>query len=453
MVADKRAQPKKWEEKGWTKMKEKKGLSMFRFIVGSALGIFLFFIKIPIGGAMTLPMDWLTGVVKSLLADYNLPIAVIGSVGYLYLIIKKKFWKGRPFEIILNAISILTAMLIFCDALGVLPAFFVEDGTYQAALDTMIPFNVGIFVIMFLLPPLIGYGLPEALGVFARPLTRPLFDLPGVSAVTVVSAFMGNFTAGHLQTDVLYQKGKLTHREAAIIATGFCTSSVGLIMSVCAAGGQMEKFTTIFFLVFVCTLIITAVTAHIYPLNQYPKTYLSGVTPAPEEKERGNIFVNACKTGIRVCERSTAIIPTCLKFGVSTLPTMANLVTSGVGCMFLFSLINKHTPVFTWIGYLFWPLYKLVGFQDVGLVAGAVGINAVDNVTSQLTLATTAGADSMTVLFGCGFGIMTVIFFGAFLASLYSTKIDVKIKDLLIIWIERTALTILLWGLISRLLA
>ena len=74
--------------------------------------------------------------------------------------------------------------------------------------------------------------------------------MPGVSGVTVVSAFMGNFTVGYLQTDALYRQGKLTHKEVAIMATGFCTSSVGLIMSVCAAGGQMSKFTVLFFLDF-----------------------------------------------------------------------------------------------------------------------------------------------------------------------------------------------------------
>lgn len=70
----------------------------------------------------------------------------------------------------------------------------------------------------------------------------------------------------------------------------------------------------------------------------------------------------------------------------------------------------------------------------------------------QLTMATAAGADTMTVIFGCGFGIMTIIFFGTFLASLYSTKIKVKFQDLLLLWAERTALTILIWGFIARIL-
>jgi len=335
----------------------------------------------------------------------------------------------------------------------ILPSFIIEDGTYQKALATMVPFSVGIAVIMFLLPPLISYGLPEAIAVFARPLTRMLFDLPGVCAVTVVSAFMGNFTAGHLQTDALYRQGKITHKEAAIMATGFCTSSVGLIMSVCAAGGQMSRFTVLFFLIFVSTLAITGITSHIYPLCKYPNEYYEGVTPEIEEGSKGNMFVNAFHAGVKTCEGSLSIPKQCVIFGIRTMPTVANILVSGTACMFVFTVINKYTPLFTWIGMLFWPLLKLIGFQDVNLVAGAVGINAVDNVTSQLTLATAAGADAMTVIFGCGFGIMTIIFFGAFLASLYSTKIKVKFQDLLLLWGERTALTILIWGFIARMLA
>lgn len=428
--------------------------AVLRFTLASVFRIFVFFIKVPIGGSMILPIDWVTGQAKALLANFNLPIALIGCIGFAYLTVKGKFWKGKPFEILLNVISLIAVILVILDCFGALPRFLVEDGTFANAVNTMVPFNVGIFVIMFFLPPLISYGLPEALGVFARPLTRPLFNLPGVSAVTIVSAFMGNFTAGHLQTDVLYRNGKLTHREAAIIATGFCTSSVGLIMSVCAAGGQMSRFTLLFFLIFLVTLIITGITAHIYPLNKYPNKYYDGVTPQPEENEKGNPFTLAYHAGIDVClSNPGSVVVNCLKFGVRTLPTMAKLVASGIGCMFVFSMINKYTPVFTWIGFLFWPLYKLIGFQNIDLVAGAVGINAVDNVTSQLTLATAANADTMTVLFGCGFGIMTVIFFESFLASLYSTKINIKFKDLLLIWAERTALTVLLWGLVARILA
>lgn len=77
-------------------MKEKKGLSMFRFIVGSLLGIFLFFIKIPIGGAMTLPVDWVTGVVNSLLADYNL-----------------RHGKFMPFHIGLEGLSLFCGIVFF----------------------------------------------------------------------------------------------------------------------------------------------------------------------------------------------------------------------------------------------------------------------------------------------------------------------------------------------------
>ena len=281
-------------------------------------------------------------------------------------------------------------------------------------------------------------------------LTRPLFKLPGVSAVTVVSAFMGNFTVGHLQTNDLYTSGKINRQEAAIMATGFCTSSVGLIMSVCAAAGLMDRFTLIFFLIFVATLVITAITAHIYPLNKYPTTYYEGVEPQAEADEKGRVFQRAYEAGVGQCMNSKPIPEACVRFGIRAMPSVANITVSGVACNFVFSLINKYTPIFNLIGKIFFPLYYLVGFQDIDLVASAMGINAVDNTVSQVMLAT-SGADAMTVFFGCGCGIMTIVFFGAFIASLYSTKIKIKFQDLLLIWAERTALTIVIWGFVARL--
>lgn len=432
-------------------MKEK--IAVYRFIFGSLLGIFLFFVKIPVAGQNVLPVDWVCNIIKGLLSNYHLPLALIASVVTVYYLIKKQFWKGQPFEIFLNILSFAAIILFLCDLFGVMPQFIIDSGIYESSLQTMVPFSLGIAVIMFLLPPLISYGLPEAIGVFARPFTRPLFNLPGKSAVIVVSAFMGNFTVGHLQANDLYVSGKLTHKEAAIIATGFCTSSVGLIMSVCAAGGQMGRFSLLFFLIFVTTLAITAITAHIYPLCQYPSAYYEGAKPETEETVTGSFFKTAFQTGVNVCTESKPILRRCIEFGISSLPIVANIFVNGTACMIIFTMINRYTPLFTWIGMLFWPLLKLTGFHDINLVAGALGINAVDNVTSQLTLVTAAGASPMTVIFGCGFGIMTVIFFGAFLASLYSTKIHIKFVDLVILWVERTALTVVLWGLIARFLA
>ncbi len=442
-----------------TAQKERKAsatrtIATIRFFAAAIIGIVVFFVKLPIQGAMILPIDWLTGKISGALAPYVLPIGLICSVYVLYKLYITKFWKGRPFEIVLNLMSLMAVFLFILHALGRVPQFFVDNGVYHNALNTLGKFSITIATIMFFLPPLITFGLPEALGVFARPITRPLFKLPGKSAVIIVSAFMGNFTVGHMQANELYTKGKINYKEAVIIATGFCTSSVGLIMSVLAAAGQMSRFTLIFVLLFVCTLAITCITVHIYPLNKYPTTYFEGVSPAPEEYEKGgNMFRLAYETGLEVAENTDSIIKECVLFGIKSLPVVANIYVCGIGAMIGFGLINMYTPIFTWIGMIFYPLIKLVGLQDVGVIASSIGVNAVDNVTSQLMLVTTPGIAPSSLIFGCGFGIMTIIFFGAYLASLYSTEIKIKFLDLVLIWFERTCLTVLIWGFIARLIA
>lgn len=425
----------------------------FRFIIAAIIGIILFFVKLPVQGTMILPIDWITGKVSGTLAPFVLPIGLISSVYVAYNLYVTKFWKGRPFEIVLNLMAILAMVLFVCHAIGMMPQFFIDNGVYHNALNTLGKFTISIATIMFFLPPLIAFGLPEAIGVFARPITRPLFKLPGKSAVIIVSAFMGNFTVGHLQTNELYAKGKINHKESAIIATGFCTSSIGLIISVLGAAGQMKRFTLIFFLLLICTLVISCITAHIYPLNKYPTNYYEGVTPSPEEHEKGNMFKQAYEAGIEAAQNTNSITKECIQFGLKSLPVVAKIYVGGIGAMIAFGLINMYTPIFKWIGMIFYPLIKLVGLQDVEIIARSIGINAVDNVTSQLMLVTAPGVALSTVLFGCGFGILTVIFFGPYLASLYSTKIKIKFLDLVLIWFERTCLAILIWGTIVRFLA
>src|SRR5699024_8985112 len=73
---------------------------------------------------------------------------------------------------------------------------------------------------------LVGYGLMEFVGVLVQPVMRPVWRTPGRSAIDAVASFVGSYSLGLLITDRMYQAGRYTGREAAIIATGFSTVSV-----------------------------------------------------------------------------------------------------------------------------------------------------------------------------------------------------------------------------------
>ncbi|MHB1391695.1 MAG: hypothetical protein ACYCYE_01190 [Clostridia bacterium] len=58
-------------------------------------------------------------------------------------------------------------------------------------------------------------------GTMFRGFVRPLFKLPGRSAIDLVTSWIGNCNVGVVLTSMQYEMGYYTAREAAIISTCF----------------------------------------------------------------------------------------------------------------------------------------------------------------------------------------------------------------------------------------
>ena len=87
------------------------------------------------------------------------------------------------------------------------------------------------------LPLLVDYGLVEFVGVLVRSIMRPVFKLPGRAAVIMVSAFLGNFSVGHIAINDQYKQGRMTEREAVVIGTSMSTVSVGFLLALANISG------------------------------------------------------------------------------------------------------------------------------------------------------------------------------------------------------------------------
>jgi Uncharacterized protein conserved in bacteria len=428
--------------------------SALRFILCSILGCCIFFIKFPIEGKSVLPIDWITTAATTFLAPYYLYVSVLGASVTIYFLLKKRFWKSivkNKVGFFFDLMGIIGFLLILLQLFKIAPHLVTQNNILGGAINTMAKMYVNIVIIMFFIPLLCDYGLPEAVGVFVRPICRTVWNVPGRAAVIIVSAFLGNFTVGHMQANMYYTEGKATHRESLIMALGFSTPSIGLILSMCATAGIADKFPLIMFMLLVIVLIITSITSHIYPINKYPNTYYEDIEPQPEEYEEGNPLSIAWKTAITICDKANNPLKQMWKFGIRSIPTVSNVCFIGVGTIVFFGLLNLYTPIFTWIGYLFYPVLKLMGMQ-AQIIAPNMGLGMVSTLAAQAAIINTPGATLATQVFGIGFVITILMFFGSFQASLYSTKIKVKMTDFIILYFERAYLTIILLGLATKLL-
>ena len=113
-------------------------------------------------------------------------------------------------------------------------------------------------------------------------------------------------------------------------------------------------------------------------------------------------------------------------------------------------LLARFTPIFEWIGYLFYPFAWIVQLPEpeLGGKAAAMGI-----AEMFLPATAVAGSDSMVLKFVIGVvAVSAIIFFSSLVPCILATKIPVKLSHLVIIWFERVALTIVIATPIAHLL-
>lgn len=413
----------------------------FKFIVLSLIGIFMFFIPISIGGKSTIPLDHVVTFVKTtapaLMPYYALIVIILGAIYPFY----NKTWNKDT----------VTTVFSIAKVAGLGVAIMAVTGKGPAWLFTpdMVPFlynklviSVGLIVPIgaVFLAFLVGYGLLEFIGVIMQPIMKPIWRTPGRSAIDAVASFVGSYSIGLLITNRVYKEGKYTDKEAAIIATGFSTVSATFMIIVAKTLGLMEMWNFYFWSTLVITFAVTAITVRIYPLSKKPDTNIFG-NEIIEEKRRGNIFVNALNDGLEASAKSEPLGKNIavnfvdgFKMAMGILPSILSIGLLGL-------ILAKYTPVFDVLGYVFYPFTALLQIPEPMLIAKASSLEIAEMFLPALLVKEAAllGRYVIGVV-----SVSAVLFFSASIPCIMSTEIPLTIKDIIIVWFQRTVFSLIL---------
>ena len=423
-----------------------------KFLICGILGIFLFFVQIPINGVKTLPIDMITSFFTNGLANYYTEVLMVCTVIYIIdLIINWNKRKRGVADIIIIVLSILGGIMIYMLKFHIGPAFLFESDIIPAAVSNMGKAFIMVYVVTFFLPLLLNYGLVDFFGVILRPVMRVLFRLPGRTAVVAIGAFLGNFTVGHIQANELYVTGRVTTREANIIDTCFCTTSIALLLLFANATGEIANWGKVFFITLAVVYIVTAIIVRIPPLSRVSDDYYTGTEPDPEPNVHSNILAEAFQTGVAVAAKAKNPFLACLLSGKNSLIMVAAIHVSAVATWVIPALVNKYTPIFHWLGNVFLPILKVIGVPNASELSQAIGLSFVNPISATVGLGAMDLAPAAK-FFAATFAAPIVIFFGAFLSSMYSTKVPVKFLHVVLVWFERAILVTIILGFICRLM-
>lgn len=423
----------------------------WKLFVYSAIGAFVFFFPVTYKEKNSIPLDHMVTIVRdsipAVVPWLIFALAVYGTVRSF----STGAFKESALQAVFAVLNIAGAIISFLMVIDALP-WVLGDEDLVPFLWNSIATPVGLIVPIggTFLAFLIGFGLLEFVGVLMQPIMRPLWTTPGRSAIDAVASFVGSYSLGILVTDRVYQKGGYTGREAAVIATGFSTVSAAFMVIVAKQLDLMNIWGTYFAVTLLVTFLVTAITVRIPPLRTIPDEYCAGVEPDPEKPVEGSRFKNAWREAMLALQRAPSLPQAMwdnLRDGVRMAAAIVPSIMS-VGLIGL--LLARFTPIFEWIGYLFYPFAWIVQLPEpeLGGKAAAMGI-------AEMFLPATAVAvsDSMVLKFVIGVvAVSAIIFFSALVPCILATKIPVKLSHLVIIWFERVALTIVIATPIAHLL-
>lgn len=422
-----------------------------KFILLNCIGIFMFFIPITINGKSSIPIDHIVTFIRTIPyygVVYGTAMVIIGAI----LPFIRKTWNKDT----------VTTVFSFLKLLGIpsVIIFLTKWGPERWHEGDMLPFlyNKVVMPVTSLVPVgavflafLISYGLMEFVGVFLKPVMRPIWKTPGKSAVDAVASFVGSYSVALLITNRVYKEGWYSTKEAAIIATGFSTVSATFMVVVAKTMNLMDNWNLYFWSTLIITFIVTALTTRIYPLRNKPDTGYEGREVIAEpDVEKGKLFSTALNEGLTACDKAPSLLSGIANNLIDGFNMALNIGPTLMSVGFIGLLLAEYTPLFDILGYIFVPFTMLMGFGGEALLMGKSC--AISLAEMFLPANIVANASPMAQYVTAIVCVSEILFFSASIPCIMGTDIRLSIKDLLIIWVERVILSLILATLVVRFL-
>lgn len=442
-----------------------------KFIIPSLIGVLLFMIPVKSGEEITIPIAIASKKLLNLLSSGsldNLPLYIItilvcisalGSI--IFRFIKPKFMTANTFLSKLFDVSIVWFVgrvlgAIFCimTLFEVGPEIIWSEITGGFVLSELLTilFSIFFFAGLFL-PLLLDFGLLEFFGTMLTKVMRPIFTLPGRSSIDCITSWLGDGTLGIMLTSKQYEEGFYNKREATVIATTFSAVSITFSLIVIDTVGLAHMFIPFYLTVSLAGIVAAIIIPRIPPLSRKSNAYIDGSTTQKSESipEGYNIVSYGYEQALLKAETNKSFkkffidgIENVFDMWLGVIPIVMTMATLAL-------IIAEYTSIFQWLGLPFVPLLKLlqvpeaveasrtlvVGFADM-LLPAALAAKSVTNEMTRFIIACTS--------------VTQLIYMSEVGGVLLGSKIPVSIKDLLIIFILRTVITLPVIVLIANLL-
>lgn len=433
----------------------KSSKNIFKFIIPSLIGVIIFMTPIVYDGDITIPIAIFSKAVQNILSGMlptimTILICITFIMSVMTKLFKPQFILNHKFLNTLFNVTplwfvarILGAIFAVCTYFKIGPAFVWSENTGGLLLNSLLPILFSVFLFAgMLLPLLLDFGLLEFFGVLFTKIMRPIFSLPGRSSIDCIASWLGDGTIGVLLTSKQYEDGYYSKREAAIIGTTFSAVSITFSLIVIAQVGLEHLFLPFYLTVTLSGVVAAIITPRIPPLSKKPDTYFNG-----NKKENGEEIPKGytpIKWGLEMAIEKASNnkgVKNFLTQGIQNVLDMWLGVAPIVMAMGTLALmLAEYTPIFRWLGTPFIPFLNILQVPEAAKASQTLIVGFADMFLPSVIGATIQ--TEMTRFIIAAVSVTQLIYMSEVGGLLLGSKIPVSFKDLVVIFLERTIITL-----------
>lgn len=447
--------------------------SLFKFLVPSLLGIFLFMLPIPYNNSITIPIALLSSGLQKLIAPQVqmvlFTIIFISTSGSLITkFFRPKWVLNHTFLsmlfnpswiwLILRVIALCFISMIILVNTNLMPSCLLpiaqiiqSEDTGSLVLSDLLPvlFSIFLFAGLFL-PLLLNFGLLEFIGCLLSKVMRPIFGLPGRAAIDCIASWLGDGTIGVLLTSRQYEEGFYTEREAVVIGTSFSLVSITFSLVVINTVGLGHLFIPFYLTVTFASLVAAIIMPKLPPLSRKKDVLYTGasIQDSSISEESAHSIKDGFKLALEKAHSQDFIqcvfvdgFKNVLDMWLGVIP-----VVMSVGTITL--ILATYTPIFKILGLPFIPLLNLLQIPEA-IAASQTLIAGFADMLLPSVLATGIEND-MTRFIIASVSVTQLIYLSEVGALLLGSKIPVKLWELFVIFLERTLITLPIISLVAH---
>ncbi|KYL35976.1 MULTISPECIES: YjiH family protein [Pseudoalteromonas] len=427
------------------------------FLIPSLIGVFLFMTPVPSGEIMTIPIAVMAKAIQALFSEIALGliatiICITGVMSLIFSVFKlKSLTKFRLLNHLFNVSWIWLVTRLFGMAFVLLTYFQVgphaitSENTGLLVLKDLLPVLFSVFILAgLLLPLLLNFGLLELVGTLLTKVMRPLFGVPGRSAVNCVASWLGDGSVGILMTARQYEDKYYTQREAAIIGTTFSAVSITFCLVVIGQVKLEYLFAPFYLTVCLAGVVAAIIVPRLPPLRFKKDVLIDGEEPdgnaelVPEGK---TLFKHSLDVALTKAEKAPGLKGT-IEEGLHNAFDMVFAVLPVVMAVGTFALIiAEYTPIFQYLGMPFIPFLELLQIPEAEMAAQTIMVGFADMFIPSILAAGSIESD-VTRFIIAAMSVTQLIYMSEVGALLLGSKIPVNIFELFVIFILRTLVTL-----------